>query len=447
VTIGAADWTDPSWNAAVRDGLRINASHWVIAGMLLTGIQAVDFAPTTSVSDWRLVNNEITCPNGSAELYGPWTNPANFTGGNTLSGITGNYQGFACVTSGGATSNIAFYGNYVHDTAIMCGLGLPNGSDACKLYHAVYWSTDSNHIDFGWNTVWPNPVLTADDPKYTVTTTYDSSGTPYTVNNLGSAGCRAVQFHSTNGNNLFDIVVHDNLIHDSVCDGLNFGTVAPQNGPVRAYNNIIYNAGLVDPPGNYADYACIYSADITNHGTAGTGVIEIFNNTLYNCGPVGHANGAIVKNGANPALTLHLQNNIVYQEPNEPYLGGPAAQFSGSNNLWYGAGPLPPAFSADANLDPLFADPIAPDCHLQSASPAIDAGVDTSVMYLPSPTFLPGPPRIEDFDGILRPQGPAFDLGALEAIPADSNGGGEAGAAIVHIGKTRQDASGRRPQP
>jgi hypothetical protein len=188
VTIGAADWADPSWNTAVRDGVRVSTGYWVIAGVLITGIQAVDFAPSTAVTDLRLVNNEMTCPKGSAELYGLWTNPANFTGSNTLSGVTGNYQGFGCVESGGATTSVAFCGNYVHDTGNMCGLGTPNGSDACKLYHAVYWSTNSNHIDFGWNTVWPNPVLTRDDARYTSTTMEDSPGAPHPVNNLGSAG-------------------------------------------------------------------------------------------------------------------------------------------------------------------------------------------------------------------------------------------------------------------
>lgn len=40
------------------------------------------------------------------------------------------------------------------------------------------------------------------------------------------------------------------------------------------------------------------------------------------------------------------------------------------------------------------------DMHLQAGSPAIDHGITTTIMA--------------DFDGVLRPQGTAFDLGAFE---------------------------------
>lgn len=75
-----------------------------------------------------------------------------------------------------------------------------------------------------------------------------------------------------------------------------------------------------------------------------------------------------------------------------------------SNNLFYGAGSLPAwADSATSiNADPLFIDPTSParNFHLQTGSPAIDAGTAVSVS--------------RDFDGIIRPQGIAFDIGAFE---------------------------------
>ena len=56
-------------------------------------------------------------------------------------------------------SGIKFYGNEVHNAGA--------GPVASKFYHAVYFSTDSNHIDVGWNHIHDNFT------------------------------CRAVQFHSS----------------------------------------------------------------------------------------------------------------------------------------------------------------------------------------------------------------------------------------------------------
>ena len=51
--------------------------------------------------------------------------------------------------------------------------------------------------------------------------------------------------------------------------------------------------------------------------------------------------------------------------------------------------------------NPRFRDPKANDFHLQSASPAIDAGVTIAEVR-------------SDHDGISRPQGKGYDLGAYE---------------------------------
>jgi hypothetical protein len=50
--------------------------------------------------------------------------------------------------------------------------------------------------------------------------------------------------------------------------------------------------------------------------------------------------------------------------------------------------------------DPLFVDP-ASDLHLQTASPCIDAGMDTGIAF--------------DYDGTQRPQGGSYDVGAYES--------------------------------
>ena len=45
------------------------------------------------------------------------------------------------------------------------------------------------------------------------------------------------------GQSQYDIVIHDNIIHDTQCDGIIFATVDPSKGKIEVYNNIIYNAG------------------------------------------------------------------------------------------------------------------------------------------------------------------------------------------------------------
>ena len=59
--------------------------------------------------------------------------------------------------------------------------------------------------------------------------------------------------------------------------------------------------------------------------------------------------------------------------------------------------------AADHNLtaDPYFVDASRGDFHVQSASSAINAGITVSMVTA-------------DFDGIGRPQGGAYDIGAYE---------------------------------
>jgi hypothetical protein len=284
-----------------------------------------------------------------------------------------------------------FYGNDVHNAGIN-----PTSS---KFYHAVYFSTDSNHVDVGWNHIHDNFT------------------------------CRALQFHSsplctpscgtgdTTGFDQFDLHVHDNLIHGDNCNGINFATVDPSKGPVEAYNNVIYNVGRMDPLQLGAAFSCIYVAGITNNGTPGTGPVEVFNNTLSDCAANNSANasgsrGAFGVGGGPATLTMHVRNNVVYQLPGEIYIDGSTSQITGDKNLWFGVGTAPAQTTNNLNVDPLFANRTLGDYHITSTSPAINTGLT----IVPSNSFEPNPgPTIDtDKDGVLRAQGTAFDLGAYE---------------------------------
>ena len=189
--------------SAIRSKGHPNTGNWVFAGLTLRGKN--DAVIIASSDNWRIVNNDLSCPNGD--------------------------EASACFETQ-LTSYVKFLGNNVHDA------GKPTAS---ALYHGVYFSTDSNHIEVGWNT----------------------------ISNVH--GCRGIQFHSSplqgggpndpTGRNQYDLSVHDNTIHDTQCDGIIFATVDPSQGKVEAYNNVIYNAGKGPAnPENSGNWACIYAS-------------------------------------------------------------------------------------------------------------------------------------------------------------------------------------------
>ena len=271
----------------------------------------------------------------------------------------------ACMEGG---ANNFIYGNHIHNAGF---------SGSTKQYHALYLTTDGNHNDIGWNSI------------------HDVQG------------CRGILFHSTGGSQQFDLHVHDNLIFNVRCDGINFATVDPSKGTVEAYNNVIYHVGTgPDPSDGESNYACIYSPDSVDSGAFGSGVIQVYNNTMYDCGPGGSgsgAHGAINKDGGNPAVTISARNNVVQLLSNEgAYLQGTASQISGSNNVWFGSSSgAPSQTTGNITSNPMFVSTSTPDFHLLTGSPAIDAGVTISSLAW-------------DHDGVSRPQGASYDVGAYE---------------------------------
>jgi len=293
-------------------------NDWIIAGFVMRGGNTA--LQLNGVQRWRIVDNDFSCPRGDGSS--------------------------ACVEVSGSSS-IVFLGNSVHDAGKL---------GASKHYQSVYFTTDSNHIDLGWNRI-----------------THNHS-------------CRGIQFHSSpvsanTGFNQYDLRIHDNEIADQVCDGINLATIDPSKGRIAIYNNLIARVGTGPaPPDGDADYACISSPGIVNRGPAGSGTVEIFNNTLSDCGPIGGPLAGAFAVGANSPVLL-LENNLIAQR-NQPYFtsASAVARVRGNANLWTGAGQGPSATEGNLQGDPEFARTPSPFA-LLPGSPAKHAASGCPVEY------------------------------------------------------------------
>jgi len=328
---------------------------WTFAGLQLRGtymgVSLNGQARTSPSTNWRIIGNDITCPNGND--------------------ATGCFE-----ASYG--SNLKVYGNNLHD------IGRVGPPTASALYHGVYFSTDTNHVDFGWNTI------------------------------ANIRGCRGLQLHSTDGYNLYDYSIHDNLIHDTQCDGIVLATTNPSQGPISIFNNVIYNTGKgPNNPEHTGAWNCIYLAAYTRKGPAGHGTIEVYGNTMYNCGSFesplyrGSNNGVQNAGGSDP-VKMHLQNNIIFQlNSSAPYFANknPLSDgVYGTDNVMYGVG-KPPSnnhVTGTINSDPQFVNP-GTDFHPLSAnSPAVGGGAKEA------------PTATNDHDGFPRASPPT--IGAYEYV-------------------------------
>lgn len=311
--------------------ISLSPAYYVIAGLTIRGQAGIDLYQS---DHFWLIGNDMSCSEGTSN---------------------------GCIHTASAT-NLFVYGNNIHDIA---GDG--------KLYHGMYYSTNTNHVWVGWNIVDPDP------------------------NHTGTAGCRGIQFYSTGGSDQYDLHVHDNIVRDTICDAINFNTVNPGLGTVEAYNNVIYHAGTgPDPQGEGSNYGCF---DLNTSAGASAPTL-IYNNSMYDCG----SREFDQYGGLIAYISATVTNNSIYMLSGETYISSQTvcSLFTGTDNDWYGNGAPPCSnLTANLNVNPQYTNTTLGSQNLAplSGSPLFGAG-STGAAPATDITGLrrPNPPSIGAYD-------------------------------------------------
>jgi IPT/TIG domain len=290
--------------------------------------------------------------------------------------------------------HISVYGN---ESAQNC-LGASNCSFDQRAYSMYFGGYGAQtNIDIGWNRLHDNPFG------------------------------KGIQIYGhIAGDTITHLVIHDNQIYNNTMTGIALGGSDGNTDFIQdatLYNNLIWN----NSNGSGADHM-IFGGIELNGLNSSDGVYTIYNNTFYQNSPAHsgvNAGGEIAFATTGPK-SVALQNNIFYASSGSPcYLyfddqsAASAARVTFSNNVYFNAGNGPGGCNYNVgaiggvgkdakaiSANPSFVAASSHNFHLASNSPAIDAGLNTGLAL--------------DFDGVTRPQGSGFDIGAYEFASGSS---------------------------
>lgn len=242
------------------------------------------------------------------------------------------------ISFNGDDSYIKIYNNYIHHTGKICS-GTDGGLNGIKI------GTNSRYIYIDGNVI--RDVGRKDD----------------------RVGCSV--FDRSHDHGVYTaasyIYITNNIFYDNRMGwSIQF---SGGGGPKYVINNVFANPN----PEKYGHIV------IWNSHGPNTDVL-IQNNIFYN------PKGAAVHCSRASGSTLIFKNNLIYPESRDTFTTGCPSGFSESGTI---------------KGDSKFVNPSDNDYHLRSDSPAIDNGVNSSLVSL-------------DHDGNSRPQGNAYDIGAYE---------------------------------
>lgn len=278
--------------------------------------------------------------------------------------------------AGGGQSYLTLYGNHLHDAGVSARGD--RGGSAYGLYFDGYGWHD--YIYIGWNEI-----------------SYQSNG-------------RGIQIYGhVNTDWIDNVYIHDNYIHHNayqaaVLGGGDGGTYEFLR-EVYFYNNVLALNGNTEwiEPGSHGPRGAFPHLILSNNIG---GEYYIYNNALY-IGDEGE-----IQIAGDPEI-VEIKNNIIYGKPSNLYyeIGGGVdlSVLDGAKNCYFdGLGGIPGWDDSTLEVDPQFVDPDAGDFTLENTSPCRDAGVVLSLPPAADHTIA------RDYDGIQRPQGSAYDIGAHE---------------------------------
>jgi len=196
-----------------------------------------------------------------------------------------------------------------------------------------------------------------------------------------------------------DTLIEDCLIHDNAGYGVHVyngggGSQSADRNIVRRnkiYNNNLSLGGSFGVIIGSGDANIVYNNIIWGNQNGiqvnlqGASNSKVYNNTVYG----NDSRGIFIGGQSKDAI---IKNNIVFNNPI-------AIEDNGVNTI----------LSKNLTTDPLFADASTADFSIVAGSPAIDVGV--TLVEVSS-----------DFDGVLRPQGSGYDIGAYEYVSSGPSG-------------------------
>jgi len=377
--------------------------------------------------------------NGDTVLVAPGTYSENINFNGKAITVTSSGGAAQTIIDGAALDSVVFFDTGEGPGSVLNGFTIQNGAPHGNgRGSGVYISSASPTIA---NNVIQNNAACAGAGIYS------NAGGPKIQGNviqnnvqptvcLGAYAGGGIYLGFSNSAQITGNVIVNNL--ESVGDGGGIGMNGP-NG-VNISNNIIANnqAGnlLPDPQGGGIYIINLNNIVITQNvlygNTSGTSSIPGLGSGIYASGSPGLltlTNNTIVGSGSSQAAVYgggQFMNNLVIGPPGRAaiYCGGGSPGIYSNNDAYTPNGigfdvscGAQAGQSGNISVDPLFINPAAGNFHLQTTSPAIDAGTN-SAPNLPQ-TDIAGIPRILDGNNDCVS---TIDMGAYElALKANAS--------------------------